>query len=91
METKTSYILETLTKNYVDVVILNYIELNEKTIPVNQDRYSFSNSSMGRERMLTVLPEEYINFVVKRVQGPTKTIEYLPENIKSLKPRSSVK
>lgn len=73
METKTSYILETLTKNYVDVVILNYIELNEKTIPVNQDRYSFSNSLMGRERMLTVLPEEYVNTVLT-LWGDTPTI-----------------
>ena len=43
------------------------------------------------DRSFVILPEEYINFVVKRVQGPTKTIEYLPENIKSLKPRGSVK
>lgn len=49
------------------------------------------NKKIYEERKFVILPEEYINFVVQRVQGPTKTLAYLPQNITSLKNRKSVK
>jgi hypothetical protein len=49
------------------------------------------NKIIYEDRAFVVLPEEYINFVVKRTISPTTTIEYLPTNIKSLKQKSSVK
>ena len=55
------------------------------------NRFGQGNKRIYEDREFVVLPEEYINFVVKRTQSPTTTIEYLPTNIKSLKQKSPVK
>ena len=55
------------------------------------NKYGQGLKSIFEERCFVILPEEYINFVVKRTISPTKTLEYLPQNIKSLKQKSSVK
>ena len=49
------------------------------------------NKQIFEDRKFVILPEEYINFVAKRTQSLTQTIEYLPTNIKSVKTKSSVK
>ena len=54
-------------------------------------RHGQGNKKIYEDRHFVVLPEEYINYVVERPQGPTKTIEYLPENIRSIKQKPSVK
>lgn len=43
------------------------------------------------DRCFVILPEEYINFVAKRSFSLTKTLETLPENIKSVKQRGNAK
>lgn len=55
------------------------------------NRFGQGNKRIYEDREFVVLPEEYINFVVKRTISPTTTIEYLPTNIKSLKQKSPVK
>ena len=55
------------------------------------NRFGQGNKRIYEDRKFVILPEEYINFVVKRTQSPTTTIEYLPTNIKSLKQKSPVK
>ena len=55
------------------------------------NRFGQGNKRIYEDREFVVLPEEYINFVVKRTKSPTTTIEYLPTNIKSLKQKSPVK
>lgn len=54
-------------------------------------RHGQGNKRIYEDRYFVILPEEYINYVVERSQGPTKTIEYLPENIRSIKQKPSVK
>ena len=55
------------------------------------NRFGQGNKRIYEDREFVILPEEYINFVVKRTQNLTQTIEYLPTNIKSLKQKSPVK
>lgn len=55
------------------------------------NRFGQGNKRIYEDRKFVILPEEYINFVVKRTQNLTQTIEYLPTNIKSLKQKSPVK
>lgn len=55
------------------------------------NRFGQGNKRIYEDREFVVLPEEYINFVVKRPQSLTSTIEYLPTNIKSVKAKSPVK
>ena len=54
-------------------------------------RHNQGNKKVYEDRHFFILTEEYINYVVKRPQGPTPTLEYLPENIKSIKQKTSVK
>lgn len=54
-------------------------------------RHGQGNKRIYEDRYFVILPEEYINYVVQRPQGLTQTIEYLPENIKTLKQKPSVK
>lgn len=55
------------------------------------NKYGQGNKRIYEGREFIVLPEEYINFVVKRQQSPTKTLEDLPTNIKSVKQKTPVK
>lgn len=55
------------------------------------NKYGQGLKPIFEERCFVVLPEEYINFVVNRTTSPTKTLDYLPQNIKSLKQKPSVK
>lgn len=55
------------------------------------NKYGQGNKRIYEGRAFIVLPEEYINFVVKRIKSPTPTMESLPTNIKSVKQKSPVK
>lgn len=55
------------------------------------NKYGQGNKRIYEGREFIVLPEEYINFVVKRTQGPTKTLDFIPHNMRSLKQKPATK
>ena len=55
------------------------------------NRFGQGNKRIYEDREFVILPEEYINFVVKRTQGPTKTLDFIPHNMRSLKQKPATK
>ena len=56
MEPTINYMLEFLTVNTVNVIIIKTLELNDKTYELERNRICYSNSPIGRDMVIEKLP-----------------------------------
>lgn len=72
----TEWIIDGLTRDYVNVLKRRYIEDEGERLQVGEDwRTSAQNSAEGREYIRTIVPENFYNSILA-VWGETPTISY---------------
>lgn len=74
MEPNKTYMLERLTENSVNILIITTIELNGKTYEIERSRTCYGNSTMGRTQVSEQLPEQYVRAIFE-IWGDNPTIE----------------
>ena len=57
MEPTINYMLEFLTVNTVNVIIIKTLELNDKIYELERNRICYSNSPIGRDTVIEKLPQ----------------------------------
>lgn len=67
------YTLEQLTVNSVNVLIVSSADVNGKMYEIERERICYANSSIGRQQVEEVLPEQYAAAVLA-VWGETPTV-----------------
>ena len=68
------YILEQLTADSVNVVMVSYAKVNSKNCEISRERMSYPNSAMGRELIGKAIPKEYLSAVLV-VWGENPTMD----------------
>lgn len=77
-EKRKEYILESLNKDNVNVVIETYINFENEEYKLGRYRKCYANSPYGRTLVEEELPESYRNAIFE-IWGDTPTLED-PEN-----------
>ena len=63
MELTINYMLEFLTVNTVNVIIIKTLELNDKIYELERNRICYSNSPIGRDMVIEKLHQQYVNAI----------------------------
>lgn len=63
MEPTINYMLEFLTANTVNIIIIKTLELNGKIYELERNRICYSNSPIGRNMVVEKLPQQYVNAI----------------------------
>ena len=74
MEPTVNYMLEFLTINTVNVIIIKTLELNGKIYELERSRICYSNSPIGRNMVVEKLPQQYANAIFA-IWGDEPTVE----------------
>lgn len=74
MEPNKTYMLERLTEDSVNILIITTIELNGKTYEIERSRTCYGNSIIGRTQVSEQLPEQYVRAIFE-IWGNEPTIE----------------